>query len=204
MNNQRRHKLDGSFDRSESLANDREWLYQKYVREQLSWDEFYRQYKISPCLLSSRLKEFGIKRERISWNRGTKGIMKANSTSFKNGDKKLPNSKWPEKGEKSLHWKGGITPLVMKIRNSKPMKFWRRNIFDRDSYTCQSCGKVGCQLHADHIFPFSAILKKFAVKSYEEAIKCIALWDLKNGRTLCIPCHKKTPTYLAGATLDIR
>ena len=31
--------------------------------------------------------------------------------------------------------------------------------------------------------------------SREEALECTELWDLENGRTLCVPCHKLTDTY---------
>lgn len=58
---------------------------------------------------------------------------------------------------------------------------WRTAVFERDSYTCQICFKVGGKLQADHIKPYAA---------YPEF-----RWILSNGRTLCVDCHKKTPTY---------
>lgn len=63
------------------------------------------------------------------------------------------------------------------------MKEWRKKVFDRDNYTCQMCPtpKRGVKLHADHIKPFTF---------YPEL-----RFDVNNGRTLCIPCHKKTETY---------
>lgn len=58
---------------------------------------------------------------------------------------------------------------------------WRRLVFERDDYTCQKCGQHGGRLEADHIKPYS----RFPRLRYV----------LSNGRTLCVPCHRKTPTY---------
>lgn len=58
---------------------------------------------------------------------------------------------------------------------------WRQRVFERDNFTCQGCGEHGGRLQADHIKPF---------KEYPEL-----RWELSNGRTLCISCHKRTPTY---------
>ena len=41
----------------------------------------------------------------------------------------------------------------------------------------------------------SVIIVKNKIKTYEEAMRCAALWKLNNGRTLCRPCHYKTDTY---------
>ena len=134
------------------------------------------------------------------WNKGTKGICKPNSTSFKKGDKtrlgkshsketkikireKLIGKKIPSiSGKKSHWWKGGITPINEAIRKSLEYKLWRKAVFERDSYTCIWCGddKSG-NLQADHIKPFS-LYKKLRFK-------------INNGRTLCVACHKKTDTY---------
>ena len=68
-----------------------------------------------------------------------------------------------------------------KFKASKEYKLWRYQVFERDNYTCQSCEKRGNQLHPDHILPKS-IFPEFML-------------DINNGRTLCVPCHKKTSTY---------
>lgn len=79
-------------------------------------------------------------------------------------------------------WQGGKTPEGIRIRNSKEYAEWRKQVFERDNYTCQHCGdNTGGNLEADHIRPFAF---------YPEL-----RLDVSNGRTLCRDCHKETPTY---------
>ena len=86
-------------------------------------------------------------------------------------------------GEKNSHWKGGITPLHLKIRGSKEYKLWRTAVFTRDNFTCVWCGdKTSGNLNADHIKPFA---------QYPELRLAI-----DNGRTLCVPCHRTTTSYM--------
>lgn len=85
------------------------------------------------------------------------------------------------KGEKSVHWKGGVTPINEAVRKSLEYKLWREAVFVRDNYTCQACGVCGVSVQADHIKPFAIYPElRFAID---------------NGRTLCVPCHKETDTY---------
>lgn len=85
------------------------------------------------------------------------------------------------KGEKSHLWKGGITPINRALRNTLEYRKWKKDVLERDNYTCQGCGVKGGNLHVDHI-------KQFA---YFPELRT----ELSNGRTLCIDCHKKTDTY---------
>jgi 5-methylcytosine-specific restriction endonuclease McrA len=88
-------------------------------------------------------------------------------------------------GSLNPRWRGGITPINQQIRASQEYKAWRVAVFERDAYTCQHCGQVGWELHADHIEPFS--------------VRPDLRFELSNGRTLCRKCHMKTPSYLGGA-----
>lgn len=99
-------------------------------------------------------------------------------------------------GENNPNWKGGITPLINKIRTCLKYKQWRSDIFIRDKYTCQFCNKIGGLIQADHFLKdFSTIFYENKIQSLEQAIECKEFWDLNNGRTLCLPCHKKTDNY---------
>lgn len=84
----------------------------------------------------------------------------------------------------ALHWnwQGGITPANKRRRNLAEYRQWRISVFERDNYTCKQCGKRGVDLEADHIKPWSL---------YPDL-----RLTLSNGRTLCKPCHRATPTYM--------
>lgn len=112
----------------------------------------------------------------------------------------LRNKKWWIK-ENNPSWKGGISLIGKKldkqIRKCFLYRQWRSDIFMRDSYTCVLCGArsgngMAVYLQADH-YPkmFSVILKEYKIKTIEEALNCEELWNINNGRTLCINCHKK-------------
>jgi 5-methylcytosine-specific restriction endonuclease McrA len=84
-------------------------------------------------------------------------------------------------GSRSHFWRGGIT-LTNKIeRESAEAHAWRAAVFHRDGFTCCLCGRHGVKLHADHIVPFSVSRE--------------LRWVVSNGRTLCVSCHRATPTY---------
>lgn len=86
------------------------------------------------------------------------------------------------RGEKNWNWKGGTSRTErQKISQSIEYKNWRSSVFERDNYTCQQCNKRGGKLQADHIKPFSL---------FPELI-----FDINNGRTLCVNCHYKTDSY---------
>lgn len=59
-------------------------------------------------------------------------------------------------------------------------RLWREAVFKRDNWRCVQCGARG-NMHADHIKPYS----KFPELRL----------DVDNGRTMCPPCHRQTPTY---------
>lgn len=96
------------------------------------------------------------------------------------------------RGKKSYCWKGGLTPLVIRIRNCFKYRQWRSDIFIRDDFTCVLCNKRGYQLEVDH-YPksFSEIFHGNKIKTIEKALKHEELWDINNGRTLCFNCHRK-------------
>lgn len=85
--------------------------------------------------------------------------------------------------------------LSDKIRKLTEYKIWRTSVYARDLYTCQHCGKMNTYFNADHIVPLSYIIKTNDIKTIKEAKACEELWDVNNGRTLCVKCHKKTDTY---------
>jgi hypothetical protein len=106
----------------------------------------------------------------IPWNKGLKGYNCRN---------------------KHYNWKGGIAKFDRLVRQIYEYKQWRSDVFQRDNWTCQTCGERG-YLEAHHIKEFHKILKENNIISLEEARKCNELWDLNNGVSLCIKCHNLT------------
>lgn len=64
-----------------------------------------------------------------------------------------------------------------RARTDAKYKQWRRSVFERDDYTCQDCDVRGVSIHAHH------------KKEWSKYIEC--RYEVDNGLTLCIPCHKK-------------
>ena len=86
-------------------------------------------------------------------------------------------------------------PFYKSIRETYKYRQWRTSIFKRDNFKCVLCG-TGGYIEADHCpTKFIEIIRKFSVKTLEQALNCIELWDINNGRTLCRKCHQKTITW---------
>ena len=103
--------------------------------------------------------------------------------------------------DKHWNWKGGITPTKKKLYYSLQYKNWRSKCLKRDNYICQICGERDLELNVDHQIPFARIFytikkwaEEFKLDIYEFALKFEPLWDIRNGRTLCVGCHKSIPT----------
>lgn len=99
-----------------------------------------------------------------------------NSSRFWKG-KKMPL--WVRRKFSIAH--GGTGEVITNRRRSAEHIEWRRRVFERDDYRCLGCGERGVELNADHIYPFAYFLR--------------LRFDINNGQTLCVPCHKKTPTH---------
>lgn len=88
-------------------------------------------------------------------------------------------------GDKNPNWKGGITPLKLKIRTSPEYREWRLKVYENSNYACVQCGIKGDlkspYLHADHI-------KSFHLNPELRL-------DVNNGRVLCLNCHVQTETF---------
>lgn len=89
------------------------------------------------------------------------------------------------RGKNNPNWKHGEyctedNTSYRVVRNAEMQTLayreWRSQVFLRDDYTCQDCGKRGGFLQADHIKPWK----------YYPALRYI----LSNGRTLCLKCHR--------------
>lgn len=95
-------------------------------------------------------------------------------------------------GDKSPGWRGGVTKISESIRRSFKNRQWKSDVLIRDNYICSICFVRGGKLEVDH-YPkmFAIILIENNIKTIEQANNCAELWNINNGRTLCIVCHKK-------------
>ena len=81
-------------------------------------------------------------------------------------------------GKNNPNWKGGKTPLGLRIRTSQKYLDWRLEVFKRDGFKCVGCGDSrGGNLQAHHILSFA--------KYPEQRL------NVSNGTTLCNICHVK-------------
>ncbi len=100
--------------------------------------------------------------------------------------------------EKNPQWKGGKTPLIIRIRTCPEYATWRADVLSRDQYRCVDCGRTavdGASITTDHIVGLADLLVRFSILDWQSALDCDAIWDRANGRTLCLECHRKTPTW---------
>ncbi len=87
-----------------------------------------------------------------------------------------------QKGENGSNWKGGVSPINERIRQSSEFKQWRMAVFTRDNFTCQKCG-------AKHIVGFRPQLHPHHIKSFADYPEL--RFEVSNGVTLCKKCHKE-------------
>jgi hypothetical protein len=81
--------------------------------------------------------------------------------------------------EKHFNWKGGSDAARRGARALPEYAEWRRAVFERDDYTCRTCGARGVRLEAHHIKPYA---------SHPEL-----RLDVSNGIALCKGCHRNLP-----------
>lgn len=122
----------------------------------------------------------------------------------------LKGHSYTPRGEKNPLWRG-TRNLRELLWFSAEYRDWRQQIMKRDDYTCQLCGirnQAGLGktviMNVDH---YPKPLREFtdeivritpSMTTHERreyALKLGELWDINNGRTLCIDCHRKAPNH---------
>ena len=138
--------------------------------------------------VGNKPNQTSFKKGYVPWNKDKQGVQEAWNKGLPiNLNPKGSFKKGQTSGEKNINWKGGITPINEKIRQSTEYKLWRIAVFTRDNFTCVWCGdNTSGSLNADHIKPFA----------YYPELR----FAIDNGRTLCEDCHRKTDTYLKKQT----
>lgn len=166
----------------------------KYQKGHIPWNKGKTHTKETKEKLKKALFERRQKGEIFGFQKGHKGFWtkerRKKRSEIRKGYKhkkeiiKKMKQTWKDKsrpwlkGKKNPAWKGGITSKNKLIRHSIEFNILRKSIFERDNWTCQSCGKRGgIYLHAHHILSFAKFPQlRFAIN---------------NGITLCKKCHKK-------------
>lgn len=91
------------------------------------------------------------------------------------------------KGIKNGKYKGGITPNARRVRTKDKYRFWQQTVLERDNWTCRKCGKRGKKLEVDHIITLAELLNS---NPNDFDPNDDYFYEISNGQTLCIPCHK--------------
>ena len=184
--------LHGHNRRRSNYKRETEWICELYLKKH-SVSEVSRITGITTGIVKYRLRQKGISRDRIEAVKhahknglmptpeGFKGphteetkkklskMFTGRKLSFK---RKNPGSTGP----KHHRWKGGISYINNRLRQSDEYNKWRKCVYKRDWWTCQHCGDKPRKIVAHHIRSF----KDFPDLRY----------DVDNGITLCRKCHK--------------
>lgn len=154
-----------------------------------SYGLYHSEKKICPVCSNVFYARYGGSRKQ--WGSRIFCSRKCRYESQKGKPSNIKGKKCPSNcGENNNMWKGGVTSLNKSIRQLPEFKEWKIQVFGRDNFTCQECGKRGVWLEAHHIKSVSNIITENNIFNKEEALMCNKLWDLNNGITYCKPCHE--------------
>ena len=169
-----------------------EWLKEIYEKKGLLVKDIARIINIDAKTISRDLKIYGIKVKRANnsvvlkgrpaWNKGRSKYQ----TTFTGNDVKRTEF---------------FRVLGSHIRRSSKYALWRKNIFERDNFTCVLSNNRNGQIEAHHKVHMNSILEELVQfekygTDFNSALKiCLEsnslLWDINNGITLSKEIHRK-------------
>jgi hypothetical protein len=86
----------------------------------------------------------------------------------------------------------GLSPVQLSVRKSMRYRDWRTAVYTRDNFTDQITGEpINGRGNAHHREPFSKIWEDNKIKTFEDAMKCDALWNIDNGVTMKNKTHNR-------------
>jgi len=100
------------------------------------------------------------------------------------------------------HHNRRIHKLIQKIRKSGTYARWQQAVLKRDHNKCTRCGNIE-EITAHHKTELSEIFTKHRVRTLPQALHCNELWDLDNGETLCLECHRKEHNLISHEVEDL-
>jgi hypothetical protein len=128
------------------------------------------------CSLSCRSKTFSSLIKHAPLSEETKHKLRLANIGKTHPENSGPNHHWYK------HGKGLTNDTERKqIMATPEYRLWRFKVFERDNWECVMCAYRGKALQADHLYSFT---------EFEEL-----RFELRNGRTLCRPCHMKTENW---------
>ena len=162
----------------------KEELYDLYVKKKLTTIEIGALYNVGDNTVSNLLRKFNIpvysQSERMMdyyYKKG--GIEKAREIAGSKESRILNSCR--HQGITRDEFNGFARSENLRLRGNAKYFDWRKNVFERDNYTCQCCGQHGGKLNAHHIKNFSD----------NEQLR----YDVDNGITLCFNCHSLKSKY---------
>jgi len=92
------------------------------------------------------------------------------------------------RGENHPAWKGGKPSLCKAIRSLVKYFNWQQDVLERDNHTCQECGATE-HIEVHHIKELKMIVDENNIETTVQANDCTELWNINNGKCLCVHCH---------------
>ena len=129
------------------------------------------------------------KKGTTSWNKGTKGVMKANRTSFKKGQHPSPKTEFKkgdetskkQRGEKNSNWQNGKSFEPYGIEFNEKLK---EQIRAKNNYRCQECFRHQDELRTKNNKGYKLPVHHIDYNKQNN--------DPDNLISLCLPCHLQT------------
>ena len=151
---------------------DREWLCEEYLIKNRMRADIARELGVSDSWLGKVIRSMNLQKPKGQYpNRRSGGGRKGMHTP--EGLARLSESR---SGPRNPQWKGGVTRRSVELQSRIPGTL-RREIYERDDFTCRLCGERGGRLTLHHIVP---------VWQNEDLVA-----DKQNLVTLCVACHHK-------------
>ena len=187
------------------ILNNRDFMYQKYIIEDLSDREIGELLHCPPHQVRLARRRLGIASRPRGHNlkRGNGGVdnymLRPGAVSPFAGHRHTAqaceaisraasrprvylrgngNGMYGRREEKSTNWKGGLSPFRQRVYGTAEWAEFRRKVCERDGHKCRRCGESTTRkrgMHVHHIKP---------VEQYPELIM-----DMDNAALLCKKCH---------------
>ncbi len=151
---------------------DREWLREEYLIKNRMRTDIARELGVSDSWLGKAIRRMSLQKPKGQYPNRRPGHGKLGMHS----PKTLAYLSDCKSGPRNPQWKGGITRRSVELRN-RISDTLRREIYERDDFTCRLCGKRGGKLTLHHIVP---------VWQNEDLVA-----DKRNLITACAQCHHK-------------